>query len=68
MASYCFNNRDYISQCEDSLKMNLRFSEDLAHDNVNILKECKKIKYLLIINDFVIKNGFIKVFLHNSNI
>ena len=64
MASYCFNNRDYISQCKNSLKMNLRFSED----NVYILKECKKLKYLFIINDFVIKNGFIKVFLHNSNV
>ena len=65
MASYCFDNRDYISQC---LKMNLRFSEDLAQDNDYILKECKKLKYLLIINDFVIRNGFTKVFLHNSNI
>ena len=48
--------------------MNLRFSEDLTQDNVYILKECKELKYLLIINDFVIRNGFIKVFLHNSNI
>ena len=66
MVSYCFDNRD-VSQYKNSLKMNLRFSKDLAQDNVYILKECKKLKYLLIINDFVIRNGFIKVFLHNSN-
>ena len=63
MALYCFDNRDYISQSK-----NLRFSEDLAQDNDYILKECKKLKYLLIINDLVIRNGFTKVFLHNSNI
>ena len=68
MAMYCVDNKDYISQCNGNLNMNLRFFEDLAPDNEYILKVCRDLKYLSIIKDFVVRNGFTKVFLYNTNI
>ena len=57
-----------ISQCNGNLNMNLRFFEDLAPDNEYILKVSRDLKYLSIIKDFVVRNGFTKVCLYNTNI
>ena len=67
LVDYCLSNRDYIVECKQNLKMNLRLYEDLSAINEHMLKECIKLKNTGIIKNFIIRNGNFKIFRKDSS-
>ena len=47
--------------------MNLRFFESLCDANEYVLKECFHLKKYGIINDYYLRNGFVKIININNN-
>ena len=67
MVEYCLRNRDHIVQLKNELKMNLRFYENLCPDNERILKEVSKLSRENVITYYVVRNGFVKVKVSESD-
>ena len=67
LVDYCLHNRDYIIECKNHLKMNLRFYEDLTAANEYILKECIKLKNYGTIKNYILRNGNIKAIITENS-
>ena len=72
-----FTNRKIVDLCLKSkekvinnkpLNLNLRFYESLCKANEQILAECIKLRNYGLINEYVIRNGFIKISRNNNNL
>ena len=58
---FCLKNRDRLIKMKQFLKMNLRFYESLCSANEETLKECIKLKRNGLVEDYYMRNGFIKI-------
>ena len=63
IVDYCLRHRNRLSDVKVTtfLGMNLRFYESLCFDNEQILKECYKLKKDGLLNNYLIRNGFVKI-------
>ena len=64
---FCLNNRDRLVECKNYLKMNLRFYESLCDSNKKIYDKCFDLKKYGHIEDYYIRNGFVKVIKKTGN-
>ena len=64
---FCLDNRDRLINIRDSLKMNLRFFENLCDANEEVLRSCKLLKENNIIHDYYLRNGFVKLIVKEGN-
>ena len=58
---FCLYHRDRLTEWKPTLKMNLRFYENLCDANETVIRNCYKLKQSGILHDFYIRNGFIKI-------
>ena len=65
--TYCLKNRRSLTQLKYKLKMNLRFYECLCPTNEKILKNSAELKKYGLINDYYIRNGFIKIVISEND-
>ena len=59
VVEFCLRDRLYDKKGE--LKMNLRFCENLCQANEEIVRECYKLKKDGLMEDYFIRNGFVKI-------
>ena len=58
---FCLKNRGRLIEIKNHIKMNLRFYESLCSSNEEIIKVCFKLKKHGVIQDYYIRNGFVKL-------
>ena len=61
MVHFCLSNRDRLDECKSYLKMNLRFYESLCDSNKKNYDKCFDLKKYGHIEEFYIRNGFVKI-------
>ena len=67
MVNFCLNNRDRLVDNKNYLRMNLRFYESLCDSNKKIYNKCFDLKKYGLIEDYYLRNGFVKVIIKNGN-
>ena len=67
IVNYCLTNKNNLINLKQHLKMNLRFFESLCDANEYVLKECFFLKKYGIINDYYLRNGFVKIINIDNN-
>ena len=58
---FCLENRNRLLELKNQLGMNLRFYESLSNSNKKVYNECFDLKKYGLINDYYIRNGFVKI-------
>ena len=61
IVNFCLTNRDRLLEVKNILNMNLRFYESLCDSNKTVYKECHDLKKYGLIDDFYLRNGFVKI-------
>ena len=61
IVNFCLNNRERLLELRQYLNMNLRFYESLCDANKKVYNECSELKKYGIIENFYLRNGFVKV-------
>ena len=67
IVNFCLENRDELQQkAYDQLRLNLRFLESLCSKNKETLRLCKWLSQQKKIHDYYLRNGFVKVVVHDQ--
>ena len=61
IVNFCLTNRDRILEIKKQFKMNLGIFERLCDSNKTVYKECQNLKKYGQIEDFYLRNGFVKI-------
>ena len=67
IVNHCLRNRNILLEQKDYLGMNLRFFESLCESNKNVYNECFNLKKKGFIEEYYIRNGFVKVIIKNGD-
>ena len=59
--------RDRLLKVKKELKMNIRFYENLTKSNEKILKECQNLYTQELIQNYYIRNGFLKIVINTGD-
>ena len=66
-AEFCLRNRDRIIEIRNKINMNLRIYESLCSANEKVLADCHRLKHLGFIEEFYIRNGFVKIVINEGD-
>ena len=61
VVEYCIKNLDNLINIKKQLRMNLRFYENLCDSNERVFNWCRELKKYGLLNDYFVRNGFIKI-------
>ena len=64
---FALRNRDLLHEKRRDLNMNLRFYESFCRANEETVRECFKLKKDGIMEDYFIRNGFVKIVKKNGD-
>ena len=67
VVEFCINNRDKLLEVKSTIRMNLRFYENLCESNETVLRWCRELKEYNIIHDYFIRNGYVKIVKYQGN-
>ena len=67
VVDFCSARREHLNVCIEDLGFNLRFYENLNRENECVLKECIQLQHYGLIDKYFIRNGFLKIIIHNND-
>ena len=67
VVEYCIRNRDKLLELKKTLRMNLRFYENLCDNNERVFNWCRELNKHEKLHEYYVRNGFVKIIINKGD-